>query len=74
MSTYYVSESGCDNNDGLTPQTPWKTIKKVNTDITGGDVVHFKCGDTFFGQILPPVINGYSTVAGNVLAPFNCKR
>jgi hypothetical protein len=28
--TYYVSNSGNDKNDGLSPSTPWKTIAKVN--------------------------------------------
>lgn len=54
MSTYYVSARGCDTNDGLTPNTPWKTIKKVNSMLKGGETVMFNRGDTFFGQILPP--------------------
>lgn len=29
--TYYVSESGDDANDGLSPETAWKTLDKVNS-------------------------------------------
>ena len=60
MATYYVSANGCDNNDGLSPSTAWRTIKKVNSSIKGGDAVCFKRGETFFGQILPPKQNSSS--------------
>ncbi|MBE6623328.1 MAG: hypothetical protein E7621_04005 [Ruminococcaceae bacterium] len=51
MSIYYVSANGCDKNDGLTPETAWKSISKVNETIAGGDEVRFRCGDTFYGKI-----------------------
>ncbi len=54
MSKYYVSAAGCDCNDGLTPETSWKSVAKVNESIAGGDTVYFRCGDTFFGQLVPP--------------------
>ena len=57
MSTYYISASGSDTNDGLTPQTPWQTIKKVNSSISSGDTVCFRRGDIFFGQIRAPKKN-----------------
>ena len=57
MATYYISASGCDTNDGLTPETPWQTIKKLNSTIKGGDTVCFKRGDIFFGQIRAPKEN-----------------
>ena len=57
MATYYVSASGCYKNDGLTPDTPWQTIKKANSTVIGGDTVCFKRGDTFFGQIRAPKEN-----------------
>lgn len=50
-TTYYVSNDGCDRNDGLTPETAWKTIAKVNESIEGGDIVRFRCGDTFYGTV-----------------------
>ena len=36
MSTYYISNEGCDRNDGLSPLTPWKTVNKANSSIKGG--------------------------------------
>lgn len=54
MSIYYVSNNGCDCKDGLTPETAWATIAKVNETIKGGDVVKFRCGDTFYGRLQPP--------------------
>ena len=27
---YYVSNDGCDENNGLTPECAWKTLKKVS--------------------------------------------
>jgi hypothetical protein len=57
MSTYYISANGSDTNDGLTPQTPWQTIKKVNSSVSGGDTVCFRRGDIFFGQIRAPKKN-----------------
>jgi len=54
MSIYYVSANGCDTADGLTPETAWKSIEKINSTIAGGDEVRFRCGDTFYGRITPP--------------------
>ena len=28
--TFYVSNSGDDSNDGLSPETAWKTLDKIN--------------------------------------------
>ncbi|MBO4733750.1 MAG: hypothetical protein J5662_04645, partial [Clostridia bacterium] len=51
-TTYYVSSSeGSDSNNGLSQQTPFKTIQKVNTLAAGTSssrvAVLFKRGDTF---------------------------
>ena len=54
MATYYISASGCDSCDGLTPDTAWRTIKKLNSEIKCGDTALFKRGDTFFGQVRAP--------------------
>ncbi len=51
-TAYYVSTSGDDANDGLTPETAWKTLNKVaNVYLRVGDVVYFKRGDTFRGHL-----------------------
>ena len=49
-TTYYVSNSGDDNNDGLTPKTAWKNPERLNkTWLYPGDGVLFKRGDLFRG-------------------------
>ncbi|MDD5602735.1 MAG: hypothetical protein PHG48_01465 [Eubacteriales bacterium] len=49
-TAYYVSASGNDNNNGLSPDTAWESLDKVNTFILKeGDVVCFQRGDTFRG-------------------------
>ncbi len=49
---YYVSENGDDNNSGLSPEEPWKTLVKVNEfDYSYGDYVLFKRNDVFRGQL-----------------------
>ena len=63
---YYVSNDGNDDNDGLSPEKPWKTLEKVSegvNDVTcgfsvkedallkAGDAVLFKRGDLFRGGV-----------------------
>ena len=47
--SFFVSNSGDDLNDGLSPKSPWKTINKVNKELQGGviskgDNIYFKRG------------------------------
>lgn len=50
--TYYVSFNGDDNNDGLTPETAWRSAERV-AESTGslieGDVVLFERGGVYRG-------------------------
>ena len=53
-SCYYVSNDGNDENDGKSPENPWKTTEKVaiagkNGILCEGDGVFFRRGDTFRG-------------------------
>lgn len=52
-TTYYVSSTdGDDSNDGLSPQTAWRSITKVNAvEFRPGDKLLFKCGDVFEGRL-----------------------
>lgn len=69
--TYYVSPSGSDAADGLTPATAWRTIAKVNAAVlTPGDAVRFEGGQSFSGAVVirssgtrgaPIVIGSYGT-------------
>lgn len=56
-SAFYVSSSqGDDVNDGLSMNSPWKTLEKVNSaSFVPGDSILFKAGDAFIGQL---VVNG----------------
>ena len=47
----YVSESGCDENDGLSPEKPIRTLAKVDERTRPGDTVLFKRGDHFRGRV-----------------------
>lgn len=63
-TAYYVSNSGNDNNDGLTPETPWKTIDKVNQSNLGyGDAVFFERGGIYRGVLCFLNPGGYVTVS-----------
>lgn len=61
---YYVAANGNDANDGLTPETPLRTIAKLNTlSFVPGDRILFHSGDTFVGMFRP-------TGSGNENAPI----
>ena len=52
-TTYYVSADGCDENDGLSPESAWKTLEKVSSaPLLPGDGVRFKRGDLFRGFVV----------------------
>ena len=55
-TAYYISNDGNDDNDGLTPETAWRTLKKVaeangfwgdDPLLKAGDAVFFRRGDMF---------------------------
>lgn len=51
-TAYYVSAKGDDSNDGLTPETAWKTTNAVNeahfsNKLKSGDAVFFERGSTY---------------------------
>ena len=50
---YYVSNSGDDSNDGLSPDKPWKTLARVSdAELNEGDAVLFCRGDLFRGEVV----------------------
>lgn len=51
-TAYYVSNTGNDSNDGLSPQTAWATLEAVNSaNLAAGDGVYFERGGTWRGQL-----------------------
>ena len=62
-ATYYISNAGNDANTGLTKTQTWKTLDKINgTNLTPGDSILFKRGDSWFGQLLPKSGNSSAPV------------
>jgi len=52
---YYVSNSGNDNNNGLSTSNPWQTISKVNSmSFSPGDTIYFRAGDVWREQLTIP--------------------
>ena len=54
---YYVSSSeGNDNNNGLSPESPWQSVWQViNIDLQAGDAVFFKRGDMWRQELFETV-------------------
>ncbi len=60
MQPVYLSESGNNLNDGLSPSSPWKNVTALDTRTFGpGAQILFKRGETF---------NGACTLSGNGIA------
>lgn len=52
-TAHYVSNTGDDSNDGLTPDTAWRSLDKVaNAGLSFGDAVFFNRGDIWYGQLV----------------------
>jgi hypothetical protein len=79
---YYVSSTGNNANNGLTPTTAWQSITKVNSyfaSMLAGDSILFRRGDTFYGAIvvnksgtssLPIVISAFGSGAKPIITGF----
>ncbi len=53
QTIYLSSSSGSDDNDGMTPSTPWASLNKFNNlELVPGDSILFKSGDVFLGQLI----------------------
>ena len=50
---YYISYKGDDSNDGLSPKSAWKTLKKLanSLQVGNGDAVYFERGGVYRGSI-----------------------
>ncbi|HEX6998135.1 MAG TPA: right-handed parallel beta-helix repeat-containing protein [Gammaproteobacteria bacterium] len=61
-ATYYVRNGGNDGADGLSHETAWATVQKVNSfSFAPGDSVLFHEGDVFTGRTLVVDWNGTSS-------------
>ncbi len=62
-TTYYVDPAGSNGNNGLTPQTAWRTLLKVGiSTFQPGDVILFKRDGVWNEWLTPPS----SGAAGNL--------
>ena len=63
-TTYYVDPAGSNGNDGLSPQTAWRTLLKVGiSTFQPGDVILFKRDGVWNEWLTPPS----SGTAGNLI-------
>lgn len=54
-ATYYVDPAGSNGNNGLSPQTPWRTLLKVGVStFQPGDVILFKRDGVWNEWLTPP--------------------
>ncbi len=55
VRTFYVdSETGRDNNDGLSPDRAWQSLDRVNAaELKPGDTVRFNSGGAWRGSLVP---------------------
>lgn len=54
-ATYYVDPAGSNGNNGLSPQTPWRTLLKVGiSTFQPGDVILFKRDGVWNEWLTPP--------------------
>ncbi len=74
-TTYYVTTSGNNANDGLSEANAWQTIKYAVSKVNAGDSIWVKAGDYGNEEIRlnvsgqsgrPIVIEGYKTVPGDI--------
>ncbi len=68
-TTYYVSTSGNDANDGLSTTTPWQTITKVNSaKFLPGQTLAFNGGNNFTGCLV--ISSGTNLQSSSITSPF----
>ena len=65
-TTYYVSSSGSDSNDGTSSSTPWRTLSKASQfTYSGGNSILLKRGDTWSNETL--YLHGNGTAANPII-------
>jgi Right handed beta helix region len=74
-TTYYVRAGGSDHADGLSPQTAWASITRVNKQsLHPGDTVLFNGGDALAGQLYIAPGSGGTAAAPITFASYGSGR
>lgn len=47
----YVAANGNDSADGLSPETAWRTLTKLNASLPSGAEARLRRGDVFYGEL-----------------------
>ena len=47
----YLAANGDDANDGMSPETAWRTPERLNKGLPPGGTALLRCGDVFYGTI-----------------------
>lgn len=55
-SVYYLSPQGNDQNDGLTPETAWRSPRRASQAVAAGDTVRILAGD--YHHVIAPLRSG----------------
>ncbi len=60
LGTYYISSSeGKDTNNGLSAETPWKSLSKLaDIELVEGNAIYLKAGDTWNEQFVLNNVSG----------------
>lgn len=79
---YHVSPDGNDNNDGLSPQTPWRTLDRATNNrdssrppvaFNRGDAILLKCGGVWNnGEMVMSSDSNPTLNNGLLLAAYGC--
>src|ERR1700712_470212 len=74
-TNFYVSKTGDNNNNGLSPLKAWQTLSKVEIAarsgmIKAGDSILFKKGDSFTGTIKWTTLSGQTFPTGKKNMPI----
>lgn len=56
-ATFYVSSSGSDSNSGQASTSPWQTLEYASKNISNGDTLLLRAGDTFY-EVNPVTFRG----------------
>src|ERR1043166_2103558 len=71
-TTYYVSTSGSDGNNGTSLSTPWRTINKAAQTMVAGDTVYIR-GGTYRESVFP-AHDGTSATARITYSAYNSEQ